>query len=103
MGKGFFPELNQTEDFSDCMSVCSAMTGCSGTMADTSSRSYASASFHSSSSSVNDLYQQIANLKAEHAKRQAKLEAAIEEHVGATSPAAAHDEVVAEEEEPDFD
>ena len=76
----FFPELNQSADFSDCMTIM----GISSISKDKAM----SASSDSQIPTPSSIYKQIALLKAEHAKKQAELQAALDQF---------------SQEEPDFD
>lgn len=66
----FFPELNQSVDFSDCMSILSS----------TSKAKATSAASDSLATSTISICKQIALLKAEHAKKQAQLQAALDQY-----------------------
>lgn len=65
----FFPELNQSVDFSDCMSISSICKA-----------KATSASSDSPATSTISICKQIALLKAEHAKNQAQLQAALDQY-----------------------
>ena len=114
----FFPELNQSRDLSDCKSVCSASgsMSCSSSSYSHSTRRSSMSSSRSCPGDVSTKYEQLADLKADHARRlsklmkdhskkQSNLESALMELMGSSIKPAPQQQAQAQhpEEEPDFD